>query len=122
MSKLTVLEALEQGYTHCGWNDKDWQVLHKLEDMNQEDFNDEFESGELVLAAKDPKTTTITKEQIGETLAELMLDLHSQQCADDTDEVYDLVKELNFEQAAEMINKKLESKKYWDLTDIKLVP
>jgi hypothetical protein len=122
-TKLTVEEAIKQGYTHCGWSGKDWQSLNLIEDMkNEEDFKSLYpSSGKLVLAEKKPQSFLFDAENLRELVAENIGDQYRQECADDTDEIEDLIKEIDFTEIVNTINEKISVKKWWMLTDIELV-
>ena len=122
-TKLTVEEAINQGYTHCGWSGIDWQYLNLIEDMNcKEDFESLYpSSGKLVLAEKKPQSFIFDAENLRELVAENIGEQYREECADDTDEIEDLVKEIDFSEMVNTINEKISVKKWWMLTDIELV-
>lgn len=118
--KLTINEALEQGYSLCGWSEKEWQSLINIEDLSEDDF--EYGSGVMVVASKQENVFTIDSETLNEIVADYIYDNYTQECADDTDEIYDLVKEIDFTEIVNTINEKISIKKWWTLTNIELIP
>lgn len=122
VQKLTVSEAIAQGYKSCGYPDGEFQYLKKLDKLTEQDFNDE-DKGPLVLAEKEPyHTPSIKPEDIADMLADHMDSNNGDNTGDDTSDVYDIIKELDFTATAEMINKALEKKKYYKFTDIEVIP
>lgn len=122
MEKLTVKEALEQGYTKCGYELAEWQTLQDVEDfLNPEEFED-WGNRKMVLFSKDSYSPSIDAETIKDLLAEHIACNHADETGDDTDNVEDSVRELDFESVAKMINEKLSTTSYWKATDIQLIP
>lgn len=117
--QLTVKEATEQGYTKFGFDDEKWQSVMDLSEA--QDYFD-HPKGDLVLFSKKQYSPSIDADTIKELLAEHISINHADETGDDTDNVYDSVKELDFEQTAQMINDKLETAAYWMATNIKLIP
>lgn len=120
MSKIiTVKEAIEQGYIYFAQGKGEFQHLHSIEDINKCDF----EYGPLFVAEKDSYyTPNISPEEIAETLADIVSAQNGDETGDDTDDVYDIVKRLDFTAAANLVNEALKNKKYYKLTDIQLIP
>lgn len=117
--KLTVKEAIDQGYIYFGQDKGEFQHLHRIENISDADF----EFGPIMLAEKDSYyTPSISSEEIAETLADIVYSQCGDETGDDTDEVYDIVKALDFTDAAERINNALVKKKYYKLTNIQLIP
>ena len=120
MSKIiTVKQALEQGYSLFSYGDKnEYQHLYSIEHANDGDF----ESGPLYVAHKEPYyVPQISNEEISETLADLMSDQNHCETGDDTDDVYDIVKGLDYSLIAEAINAALANKKCYKITNIQLI-
>lgn len=117
--KLTKSEALTQGYEMYGTDMGEFQRLSRIEHLNE----DNFEDGPIYAANKEPYyTPQVSKEFIATLLAEQIADLNHDQTGDDDDDVFDIVKVLNFTAAADMINEALKHKKYYKLTKIEIVP
>ena len=120
--KLTLKEAIQQGYTHYGHEDQEWQTVNELHDDLFKDGD--IEAGDLdslVLFDKKSRCPSVDPKRIGEILSGVIGDDDSEECMRDDDCVYDTVKELDFTETANMINKALEKHKYWMITNIKLV-
>jgi len=89
----------------------------------KEDFENLYpSSGKLVLAEKKPQSFIFDAENLRELVAENIGEQYREECADDTDEIEDLVKEIDFSEMVNTINEKISVKKWWMLTDIELVP
>lgn len=118
-NKLTVKEALEQGYVYFGQDKGEYQHLHSIEGITDADF----EFGPVMLAEKEPYyTPSVSGESIAELLADHIANWNGDETGDDTDDVYDIVNALDFTTAANAINKALQNKKYYKLTSIQLIP
>ncbi len=118
MKKLTKAEALEQGYTLCGYSKHtDWQSLMSIKDLSDE----ELSGDELVLASKDFERPTATANWVKELIADSMESDWGGDTGDDTEEVFNAINELDFTTTAEMINKALLDIKSYKLTDIVLI-
>lgn len=118
-NKLTVKEALKQGYAYFGKDQGEFQHLHSIEVITEADFED----GPQMLAEKESYySPSISPEEIAETLADIMSNQCGDETGDDTDDVYDTVKALDFTAAVNIINEALKHKKYYKLTTIQLIP
>lgn len=116
--KLTVSEAIAEGYIFFGYETDGFGTIHRIEKMNEADF----EIGPLFLAEKESYySPSISAESISELLAEQLWSSAGDETGDDTDDVYDIVKALDFTAVAEMINASLAHKKYYKLTKIQLI-
>lgn len=120
--QLTVKEALEQGYTKCGYAGTEWQSALDITELDESDFVKEDWRGELVLMSKQSSHPTFSVDQIKELLAETISERHSDETGDDTDNVYDTIMALDFTATADMIEKALSGCPFWWVTDIRLVP
>jgi V8-like Glu-specific endopeptidase len=119
--QLTVKEALEQGYTKFGFDGREWQSALDLQtDIDADTFSGQ--SGKPLLFHKEEYHPGIDAESIKDLLADHIACNHYDETGDDTDNVEDAVRELDFESVAEMINEKLLSTTYYKLTDIELIP
>lgn len=117
-TELTRKEALEEGFTKCGYADREWQSVMNISDLIDDDFSDNI----IILAHKESSCPSISKEDIIDLLAENISERHSDEFGDDTDGVYDIVRSIDFEPTAKMINEALSNYQYWMMTDITLVP
>lgn len=112
--KLSIKEAIEQGYIYAGVQDGYWSAVKKLEKLTKEDFD----SYKVFLAEKEGYAFTIDAKKIEELITDYL---------EDQDEVYDedaelceLASEADFETLADDINQRLSKKRYYNLTDIEL--
>lgn len=122
MEKLTVKEALEQGFTKCGYEAQEWQSLWDVIDFSNSQEFDEHYNRKMVLFSKDAYHPSIDADTIKDLLAEHIACNHADESGDDTDNVEDSVRDLDFESTAKMINDRLQSVDYWKATNIQLVP
>ena len=118
--ELTVKEALEQGYTKAGTKCNDWQSLVDLQDIKDYDSRETT----FYLADQKENNPSIDAEQIKDLLIDHISVNHCDETGDDTDDVYDLLTAMDlseFEAIATKLNEILKAKKYFWLTDIKLI-
>lgn len=117
--KLTKSEALAEGYVYYGKESDSFQFVTRLEHLNDVDFE---EDGPFLLVEKEPYyTPSINAEDIADLLADNMNSWSGDNTGDDTDDVYDTVKALDFTQTAALINEALKDKRYYKLTKIEVV-
>ncbi|QQT43321.1 Uncharacterised protein [Sphingobacterium multivorum] len=115
IKKLTPQQALEQGYVNFGYKGLEYQTLNDLSDITDEDI----ERG-VCLFSKE-YTTPTCQEDIQTFLADHIQDNWSSETQDDTNDVYEAIMAIDLSDIADRINKVLEDKKYYTLTDIELV-
>lgn len=120
--KLTVKEALEQEYTKCGYELQEWQSLYEVSDFDNPGEFEQHYNRKMVLFSKDSYSPSIDADTIKDLLAEHIACNHADETGDDTDNVEDSVRELDFDPTAKMINEKLSKAVYWKATDIELIP
>ncbi len=113
--KLTPQQAIEQGYVHFGYKGLEYQTLNDLSDITDEDI----ERG-VCLFSKD-YTTPTCQEDIQTFLADHIQDNWSFETQDDSNDVYEAIMAIDLSDIADRINKVLQDKKYYILTDIELV-
>lgn len=121
--ELTVKEAIEQGYTHWGYDNGEYQAVQRLEDITAEDFElKEWRGGDPVLADKEPVYVQVKTPDLYTDLIENLRD--SGACfGDDTDEIDDLVKNaVDWEDIATKINAALKTRPFYPMTQTKLIP
>lgn len=118
--KLTVQQALEQGYKYYVYGDvNEWSPALRIEG---EGFI-QWERGPMLTGKEPSMHPGIDKDSIAELIAENIACNWSDESGDDTDEVYDIVKALDYTAVADMINAALSEKKIraYEVTDIKLI-
>lgn len=115
MERLTIKEALEQGYTHFGYKGLEYQTINELSDITDEDI----ERG-VCLFSKE-YTTPTCEEDIQTFVADHIQDNWSAETQDDTNDVYQAIMAIDLSDIAKRINNVLQDKKYYTLTDIELV-
>ena len=114
--KLTPQEAIDKGYEYYVYPDDGYQPLKNISELDMD-----FGRSPMV-CEKEPVTFSgIDKDQIREVLCDQVQDDWYELTGDDTDEVKDLFKELEFSEVEKMIQDKLKSLKYYRQSNIKLV-
>jgi hypothetical protein len=122
MKKITVKEALKQGYTLCGYEDLEMQGLKNIDNLEEEDF--EPHHGYLCVANKQSNSASISSEEVIEWLTDRYYDTEG----NPDDDTHDM--ELCFKEKTEIIeefvskmNEVYSQKKWWFLdSDLRLVP
>lgn len=118
--KLTLKEALEQGYTKCGFDATGWQSLHEISDLSDSDFEGEIK---YFLACKEPQYHLRNTKD----LAEMIADRISDDFADETGcdyikDIFEELKAIDFSSVCQKINYVMTSHPYWTITKIQLIP
>jgi hypothetical protein len=118
---LTIKEAFEQGYLYFGYADREWQTLNDIdaEIFDDEDLIDELDN--LRLFDKEPKTHTIDVTTVASLLADHISDAADEECYREDNDIHDTVTSLDFTETTNQINKALENKIWYILTDIQLI-
>ena len=118
---LTLKEALNQGYTHFifGHPSDGYQTTHELFEITQK----EIDQGNLYLADKRCFAPSgITNEEIKNLIANEIAVNHYDNTGDDTDTVYDAVREIDFSGVEQRIDEALQKlKSFRWITETKLV-
>lgn len=120
--QLTVKEAIEQGYTHYGYDNGGFQHLSTLEDISPADLEEsEWRGGHPVLAQKEPFFMSISADDVRDNVTDHICD--QEEYMDDSGTIEDALKEMDiWEGFAAKINDTLKKHPYWYLTEIKLIP
>lgn len=77
IEKLTVSQALEQGYTQCGYDNTDFQHLMQIKDLCADDFE---RSNNIILVA-DTKENYVAIDK--QDIMDLLLDRYADESPDD---------------------------------------
>ena len=115
--ELTVKEAIREGYTHYGIDGRDWQTVEDLGDIEDNDF----EEWDLILFEKKSNCTSISNNELSDLLSDYIGEQDSENSGRDDDQVYDEIKNIDYTEIVNTINKSLEKYKYWSSTNIKLI-
>ena len=115
---LTVKEAIKQGYTKYGISGEDWQIA---EDLHDDVFDEVEDVDGIVLFEKHYSNPSVTNSQISDILSDIIGTNDSEETGRDDDQVYDAIKNIDYTEIVNTINKELEKHKYWMLTDIQLI-
>ena len=119
MQQLSVKEALEQGYTKYCFNSDGFQGL---KDIDGEIDPSHFERDDIRIVNKEPYSPPgMCSKDIAELIAEHIECNHADDSGDDTEQVYDAIKELDFTDAENKIAEALSKLHYYRATDIRLV-
>ena len=119
VEQLTVKEALEQGYVHYVYNTDGYQSLKFISDVD--DIN--FDRDDVFVVGKEPQTPAgINSKDLAEMIAEHLQEQFESETSDDTNSVYDAIKELDFTDMENKIAEALSGVYYYSATKIKLVP
>lgn len=115
--QITIKEALEQGYTRCGYEGVDYQNLMDISTLINEDFH------KTILVAK-PEAHSVSISSEG--VIDYLCDIYSEESPDD--DHFDI--ELCFKEKKELIekfvsdmNEVYSQKQWWYLSNsIELIP
>lgn len=116
--RLTKSQALSEGYTHYGYEDEGYQALHDLHDYSE--FEPEYKTS--LLAERDDISPSTSEVDLKSMVANYLADQWCDETFDDTNEVRDIILKLDFSDIAGKLNQALETKKYYKLSNILLVP
>jgi len=119
--KLTVKEALEQGYTKCGFDQTDWQTVMEISDMKSCDFETPMLS-KLVVFSKESTCPDVSEQRLKEIIADQVSDNWSDETGDDTSSVFDKIMSVDFSEIHEKLTNALSEYQCWFATDIELIP
>lgn len=114
--KLTIKQALEQGYTHYGEPYESWQHLYSLKDTTDKDIEEQ----NYVVFSKQSNQPSIDEEIIKDFLIDHLGDPDNCGGRDDN-EIATHINGLDFSSFTEKINKEMNQFKYYWQTDIKLI-
>jgi hypothetical protein len=116
--QLTIDEALSQGYEKYLFSTDGFQGLRDIKGMDMEDLK----RRDICLVEKEPYSPAgISSKDIALLLADDLEANHVDESGDDTGQVYDLIKELDFSDAEKKIADALSTLSYYKGTNIKLV-
>lgn len=115
--RLTRAQAIQAGYTLCGYADEEFQTLIKVNEVMPQDYHKP-----LMLAEKEGTQPKITKEIIAEVVADYMYSDFGEINSDVAEEIYNDIKAMDFSDMAEKINEKVKKHQVFVLTDIRLIP
>lgn len=119
--KLTIQQAIEQGYTSCGIKDYDsFQRLISLEHMDESNFENDRK---YVLADKQAKYYTNTSLQLTELLTEQVATWYCEESGDDDgmEIERELAKIIDLTPISNAINEYFTKHPFYSLTDIEVV-
>lgn len=118
MTTKTVKQALEEGYEYYVYDSDGWQSLNYISDGEMD-----FDRSDIVLIKKESVSPAgMDSKQIAELIAEHLEVNHSDDTGDDTEQVYNAIKELDFSEVEKMIDEALSKIKYYTSSGIKLIP
>jgi hypothetical protein len=118
--KLTIAQALEQGYTKVGTDASGWQHLHDIEDLSSVDFESKTK---YFLADKEAQYHLRETKDLAEMIADRISDDYADETGcDDVNDILEQIKALDFSSINQKINYVMTQHPYWHLTKIELVP
>jgi hypothetical protein len=117
--KLTVDEAIAQGFTHWAYN-SDEPFLRKLTDISPLSFERGKEDGSALMLVN-PKgyKYTISAKDIEQLVVDMICE--QDEVADEDCELCDLASEADYEPIAADINLRMSKKTFYDMSDIELI-
>lgn len=118
--KLTIKEALEQGYTKVGTDASGWQSLYELSDLSPVDFEG---NTKYFLADKEAQYHLRNAKDLAEMIADRISDDFADETGcDDVNGIFEELKAIDFSAICQKINYVMTSHPYWNLTKIELIP
>lgn len=115
--KLTVKEALEQGYSKCTNVIDHWCHLTDITDLTDVDF----ENDTWWLAEKESRCYQISDDCLSDLLSDHIGCNEHDETGRDDEEVYNAIGSLDYSETTKMINEKLQEFKYYRLSSIELI-
>ncbi|MBC9913140.1 hypothetical protein [Chitinophaga varians] len=118
MNKLTIKQAIEQGYTHCadyGIFQGDDGRLMRIEEMKE----NYFDGSNIVICERELHTFSIDGELLFELLSEYLEG--QEEVGDENGELIDIAATVDFTTITSELNKAFSRKKYYKPTDIQLI-
>lgn len=118
--KLTIKEALEQGYTKVGTDASGWQHLYDISDLSEVDFED---GAKYFLADKETQYHMRNSKDLAEMIADRISDDYADETGcDDVNGILEQIKSIDFSSVCQKINHVMSEYPYWHLTKIELIP
>ena len=115
---LTLKQAVKQGYSKVTHTRGEWTFVTDIEDLTDEDF----EENSWWLCEKDPKSYSVSIEDISELISGTISQQESDENGRDDDRVYDVLKKIDYSDIVNKINSNLkEHCAYYTLAGIRLV-
>lgn len=115
MNKLTVKQALEQGYKTYLYPADGFQRGNVLGE-DEPDFKKQ-----PMLTEKEARHYSCNEESIKDILANQIDEWYAEETGDDDSIIYDLIMELDLSDIAERIDEKLKESSYYRQSDVKLI-
>ena len=110
MEKLTVKQALENGYTHCGYEDLTEQTLIPISQIDDDNFD--FAQGRIMVADTEKHTAKIKAGDLISFLTDYFYEVDENPFSDDEMEDYLKEERAMIEEFANRINE-IYNKKTW---------
>ncbi|SHK84329.1 hypothetical protein [Chryseobacterium polytrichastri] len=119
MEKLTLKQAIEQGYKYFVYPEDGYQALMDLEHNSEDDVN---WNKKPTLCNKDASHPSgMDAEELKVHLADTISDNHAGDTGCDTDDVYEAIMELDFTEMAEKIQERLNGINFYWQSDVELI-
>lgn len=118
--KLTLKEAIDQGYTKVGTDASGWQHLYDIEDLTAIDFEG---NKKYFLAEKEAQYHLRETKDLAEMIADRISDDYADETGcDDVNDILEEIKAIDFSAVNQKINYVMTHYPSWRLTKIQLVP
>lgn len=115
IEKLTIEQAIDQGYESFVYPEDGFQALKGL------DYDIDFDKKPMLVEKEPYHPSGISAKDIAELIAENLEENHSSDSGDDTEQVYDAIMEINFSEVEKMIDEKLSKLYYYRQSDVELI-
>ena len=118
-NKLTIKEAINQGYEYFVYPANGYQALNSLTDYSEDEINwDENPT----LCGKEPQHPAgMSAEELKEHLADIIADNHASETGCDTDDVSDAIKSIDFTEISNKIEAELSKINFYWQSEIELI-
>lgn len=113
---LTARQAIEQGYEYYVYPADGYQALKHLDDDDVD-----FDRNPMIVEKEPRHPQGLTPEEIYETLADRCWEYWNELTSDDTDDVHDLIKGIDFTHISNEIQLKLNQLQYYRQSDVRLI-
>lgn len=114
--ELTPNKAIEEGYEYYVYPADGYQALKHLTDGDI-DYN----RNPMIVEKEPCHPSGLSAEELYETIADRCWENWNEITGDDTDQVHDLIKEIDFTELSEKIQERLNSLNYYKQSEIKLI-
>src|ERR1700751_1574093 len=115
--KLTIKEAIEQGYTH--FTEEEGECLIILNSLDANDLEYYAEKVCYIVDMSAPRHYTISADEIKDIVTTYVSG--QEEMADEDEKLITITESHNYNELAESLNKRFSDIKYYEPTDITLI-